>query len=261
MQTGFTLILPEKAKIFCGRWGFFQACCDCTHQHAEITALSRDDTLNSYSLENDVKQVCNLIQARARNDVRSIIGIAGPPASGKSTLADAVVDQLNQQAVSSIPMAALLPMDGYHLDNQLLEPRGLLARKGAPETFDAYGFCDAVKQLSTTRREIYLPEFDRQLDKAIANSIMIHPDTPVIVVEGNYLLLKSEPWSSLLDLFTATVFVSPSIETLRDRLQQRWIDYGHDPEAAILRATQNDLVNAELIIADSNKADLILNQD
>ncbi|MDJ0832774.1 MAG: uridine kinase [Gammaproteobacteria bacterium] len=216
--------------------------------------------MNTNTLEQDVNLVCALIETRAQAGIRSIIGIAGPPASGKSTLAEAVVQQLNQESDSPVPRATLLPMDGYHLDNRILEARGLLPRKGAPETFDAYGFCAAVKLLAVTRREIYLPEFDRQLDLAIANSIVIHPETPVIVVEGNYLLLKTEPWSSLLDVFMATVFVSPSIESLRERLQQRWIDHGHDPQAAMLRATENDLVNAELILRDSGKADLTLTQ-
>lgn len=217
--------------------------------------------MNGSSLEHDVGLVCELVTDRMRSGARTVIGIAGPPASGKSTLAEIAVQELNRTNESSVPMAALLPMDGYHLDNRLLESKGLLARKGAPETFDAHGFCEAVKQLSTTEWETFHPKFDRQMDLAIANSIAIHPDTPVVVVEGNYLLLRSEPWSSLREEFAATVFVCPSMEDLLDRLQQRWIRHGLDPESAMLKATRNDLPNAELVIRESRQADLRLSQN
>ena len=213
------------------------------------------------TLEQDVELVCGLVKAEKASGSRTIIGIAGPPASGKSTLAEAVVQALNTAEPSVVPQAALLPMDGYHLDNRILESRGLLARKGAPETFNANGFCDAVKRLSTATRESFHPKFDRQMDLSIANAIAIHPDTPIVVVEGNYLLLKSDPWSSLNEDFAITVFVSPPLDDLKDRLQQRWINHGLDPAAAMQRATGNDLPNAELVLRESRDADVCLNQN
>lgn len=212
-------------------------------------------------LQQDVEQVCNLVMSKRSEGARAIIGIAGPPASGKSTLAESVVQRLNQDSEGKVPGAALLPMDGYHLDNRILESRGLLARKGAPETFNAQGFCDAVKRLSSASRETFHPRFDRQMDLSIAQSIAIHPDTPIVVVEGNYLLLKSDPWASLQDVFDATVFVCPSRDALLDRLKQRWLKHGLDPEAALLRAKGNDLPNAELVMRDSREADIRLSQN
>ena len=213
------------------------------------------------TLEQDVELVCNLVKSERISGSRTIIGIAGPPASGKSTLAEAVVQSLNNSEPSVFPQAALLPMDGYHLDNRILESRGLLARKGAPETFDANGFCDAVRRLSLATRESFHPKFDRQMDLSIANAISIQPETPVVVVEGNYLLLESDPWSSLSEVFAATVFVSPPLEDLKDRLQQRWINHGLDPAAAMQRAVGNDLPNAELVLRESREADRCLNQN
>ena len=213
------------------------------------------------SLKQDVDQVCKLVADRIEGRNRIIIGIAGPPASGKSTLAEAVVDRLNAQHKSDVPYAALLPMDGYHLDNRILEARGLLARKGAPETFNAFGFCQAVRQLANPDQEGFYPTFDRNLDMAIANAIAISPMTPIVVVEGNYLLLKVDPWSSLRDLFAASVFISPSLETLRERLYHRWVSHGLEPEAALARATQSDLPNAETVRAQSQDADLNLGQE
>lgn len=215
---------------------------------------------NPAAWQADASTVYDLVKASLRDNSRVVIAIAGPPASGKSTLAETVVRLIRGESDNNVPQASLLPMDGYHLDNSILKSRGLLARKGAPETFDADGFCRDVKRLAAARRELYYPRFDRQLDLAIANSIVIHPQTPVIVVEGNYLLLKSRPWSSLRKVFTATVFLSPAVDVLRDRLMQRWKDHGLDPEAAKLRVIGNDLPNAELVLSESREADLRLGQ-
>lgn len=219
------------------------------------------------TLEQDADRVCGLICKRLRKGERIIVGIAGPPASGKSTLAEAVVRKLNEEAEavslspSPPPQSVLLPMDGYHLDNCILEARGQLARKGAPETFDSSGFCRAVRQLAKAEEESYHPRFDRKMDLAIACSIAIPPDVPVVVVEGNYLLLNSRPWSLLHDLFALTIFVCPSFDALQDRLQQRWIDHGLDGEAAMQRAMSNDLPNARAVIEKSRGADLHLDQN
>ena len=212
-------------------------------------------------IEQDAKQVCDLISSRRQVGVRTIVAIAGPPASGKSTLAEAVVQSLNAQQSSAVPLATLVPMDGYHLDNRVLEARGLRAKKGAPETFDAVGFCKAIRALQSARDESFLPMFDRQMDLAIANAIAVHPETPIVVVEGNYLLMKSDPWRTLEDVFAATVFVSPTLEERESRLEQRWIKHGFDPETALQRAKTNDLPNAEHVIRYSRKADLTLRQD
>lgn len=217
--------------------------------------------MNTSTLERDVELVSELVKNNMKDGGRTMIGVAGPPASGKSTLAESVVQNLNKDNATQPPVAALLPMDGYHLDNRLLESRGLLARKGAPETFNKHGFCEAVQRLATTRRESFHPKFDRHMDLAIANAIVIHPDTPVVIVEGNYVLLQSEPWAMLEQIFSATVFVCPAMEDLGDRLQKRWIRHGLDPEAAFLRTRDNDLPNAELVMRDSRKPDLFLSQN
>lgn len=212
-------------------------------------------------IEADVARVSDLIKGRMRDRARTLVAIAGPPASGKSTLAEAVVRSLNNAHPGPVPFAALLPMDGYHLDNRLLTARGLLHRKGAPETFDAAGFTSAVRKLRVTQRETFYPAFDRSLDLSIANAIAIHPDTPVIVVEGNYLLLNAPPWASIRDAFSVTVFVSPPMHVLKDRLVQRWIDHGLDAAAALRKTMGNDLPNAERVIRDSGGADMRVSDD
>jgi len=208
----------------------------------------------------DVSHVCELVLSRHDGGTRLLVGIAGPPASGKSTFAEAVVSQLNRSGEAGSPKAALLPMDGYHLDNGLLRSRGLLARKGAPETFDSDGFCDALLGLQHANTERFFPRFDRARDLAVAGSISVGPDVEIVVVEGNYLLLQADPWSRLEGLFGLTVFLSPGRDVLRQRLQSRWLAHGFDQKTAEERVTQNDLPNADLVLDQSRTADLHLTQ-
>lgn len=208
----------------------------------------------------DIDAVCDLVRDRMSRKARVLIGIAGPPASGKSTLAEAAVEILNAEDTGTTPTAVLLPMDGYHLDNNLLKARGLIARKGAPETFNARGFCDSIRLLSEATNEMFFPRFDRGLDLSIANAISIGPETPVVIIEGNYLLLNVAPWVSLKKMFAASVFVAPTHDTLRTRLLKRWLDHGLKPDDAMQRADENDMRNAEYVLGHSMSADLTLLQ-
>lgn len=212
------------------------------------------------TLIKDVQHVCAQIEPRLNSQSKLVVGIAGPPASGKSTLAEAVVAHLNKASGEASDIAILVPMDGYHLDNGLLKKRGLLARKGAPETFNATGFCNDVAQIKTASSDAYFPCFDRSRDIAIANAICVPPEVKVVVVEGNYLLLKNKPWIGLKDLFAVTVFLSPGLEVLKGRLQRRWIDHGLSVDLANERTMENDLPNAELVLQQSAFADIVLTQ-
>ena len=170
---------------------------------------------------------------------RRLIAIAGPPGSGKSTLAEAVVAELNAMGHDT----ALMPMDGFHLDDRLLEKRGLLTRKGAPETFDFGGFASALQRVRT-EPSIILPVFDRAREIAIAGAAEIRPETRIVVVEGNYLCLDETPWRSLATLWDSAYFLDVPMEELERRLIDRWLAYGFDAAAARAKAHGNDMVNA-----------------
>lgn len=189
---------------------------------------------------------------------RILIAISGPPGSGKTTLAETLVKELNQVSPEPIPHAALIPMDGFHYDNDWLKDRGLNERKGSPETFDTSGFCKAIERVAYSDEISCYPQFDRIQDKVIDNAIEIHPKTPVIVIEGNYLLLNYEPWAQLQRHFDATIFISPEMETLQRRLLNRWLDNGLSHEQASLRVQHNDLPNARHVFDYSTQADLFL---
>ena len=199
--------------------------------------------------------VLRLIAESRRPGARLLLGIAGPPGSGKSTLAARVVERLNHGGRAE---AALLPMDGFHLENDVLESCGLLAVKGAPQTFDAAGFVRLVRSLRNPDEDVAYPLFDRARDCTLPGAGRLPAGTPVVVVEGNYLLLRSGDWAGLQGLFDAAVMIAPPVEVLEARLIYRWLEHGLSAEAAARRARGNDLANARLVMAQSATADLVL---
>jgi fructokinase len=184
---------------------------------------------------------------------RVLAAIAGPPGSGKSTLAAAVARRLVAQRVA----AEVVPMDGFHLDNAVLDRRGLRRRKGAPETFDAAGFVHLVRRLRAGG-EVVVPAFDRARDIAIAGAQVVPDACRAVIVEGNYLLYDAPPWSELAAFWDLTVRLSPPEAELRSRLIQRWLDHGLSRAAATRRAEDNDLPNARAIMARALPAQMIL---
>jgi len=187
------------------------------------------------------------LQPKAR---RLLVAIAGPPASGKSTLAEELVDHLGSQA-------ALVPMDGFHMDNAVLKARGLLPWKGAPETFDVTGFVHSIRRLAV-EEEVVIPVFDRTRDLSVAGAAVVSTQTQIAVVEGNYLLLDAPVWRYLHDIWDFTVFLDVPEAVLKERLIQRWLDHGHSATDAEARAQANDLPNAQAVLRMSIGADVTL---
>jgi len=181
---------------------------------------------------------------------RKLIAIAGAPGSGKSTLAEDLAHQLG-------PTAAVMPMDGFHLDNDALHAMDLFHRKGAPETFDADGFVSLIKRLRDKDTVPY-PTFDRDADRTVPDGGQINETTRIVLVEGNYLLLNQSPWDSLAGLFDMTVRLVVDHETLAARLITRWIDHGLSPENARDRALGNDMVNVRYVDAHSFDPDYMI---
>lgn len=210
-------------------------------------------------LEADIAAVLDLVgRTPFRRDMRKIIGIAGPPGSGKSTLAAKVVARLNSEAPGQ---AALVPMDGFHMDNDALDRAGLRHVKGAPQTFDAQGFVSKIADLRPSGRTRRFPLFDRKADCTLQDAGIIGAEVSTLIVEGNYLLLSHAPWDQLRTLLQASVMLQPSLETLEQRLLARWALYGLSPEAAYRKTHENDLKNARYVLENSALADLTLTPD
>ncbi|WP_061930837.1 nucleoside triphosphate hydrolase [Aureimonas sp. AU22] len=190
---------------------------------------------------------------------RRIVAIAGAPGSGKSTTAEQLKERLNARREG---VADILPMDGFHYDDLVLNARGHRARKGAPHTFDLDGFRTALERLrADDGREVAVPVFDRSIEIARAGGRIIEPEARIILVEGNYLLLDEPGWRDLGALFDVTVMVEASEEVLIDRLTERWMGFQLEPEAMVRQMEGNDLPNMRLVLAKSRPADLVLRSD
>ncbi len=201
----------------------------------------------------ELKDLEDLLVARAAGGARVVVAIAGAPGSGKSTQAEALADALNARQSE---MAAVLPMDGFHYDDLYLVPAGLRPRKGAPETFDTGGLFHVLKRIRARDEPfVAVPVFDRDIEIARAGARMIPAEIPVIIVEGNYLLLGRDPWARLRPLFDIAVFVDVPEAVLRERLTARWRHYDLTPEEIAWKIDGNDLPNGRVVVAESRGAD------
>lgn len=201
----------------------------------------------------DLDALATLLAGRAAGGGRVIAALAGAPGSGKSTVADGLADRLNAGRAG---MAAVLPMDGYHYDDLYLVPAGLRPRKGAPETFDVGGLYHTLRRIrDRDEAAVAVPVFDRDIEIARAGARMISAETPVIIVEGNYLLLAREPWARLRPLFDIAVLVDVPEDVLRARLTARWQHYNLTPEEIAWKLDGNDLPNGHIVMAESGTED------
>lgn len=198
-----------------------------------------------------------LLDILKRNtETRMIIAIAGAPASGKSTLAESLVARLNQHKQG---LAALAPLDGFHLDDAVLKSQNSFDVKGAPHTFDIGGFRHMIARLKQNEElEIAVPLFDRELEISRAGARMIGQDVKIIVVEGNYLLLDRPEWTDVLPFYDLTIFANVPLDVLKQRLVRRWQAFDYTPVMIEKKLTITDMPNAELIVNSSVEADYII---
>nr|WP_281503037.1 nucleoside/nucleotide kinase family protein [Ancylobacter crimeensis] len=187
---------------------------------------------------------------------RSLIAIAGPPGAGKSSFADELESRLNREEGGS---TAVLPMDGYHFDDMLLEARGHRARKGAPHTFDVDGLKAMLDRLRLDDgRDVVVPVFDRALEIARAGARVIPGTVRRVIVEGNYLLLDDPDWAPLRTCFDLTVMLDVPWDIIEQRLVARWQGFNYDAQALRAKMEGNDLPNVWLVREHSVAADLVV---
>lgn len=195
------------------------------------------------------------LAARAEPGRRRLLGITGAPGAGKSTLAEALVAGLGPD------VAALVPMDGFHLASATLLAWGRADRKGAPDTFDAEGFAALLARLRTATDTVHAPRFDRHLEESIGSALPIAPGVPLVVTEGNYLLLDAAHgphWSRARAALDEVWFVAVDERLRLERLVARHVEHGRAPDVAQVWATGSDQRNADLVEAGRRLADLVV---
>jgi pantothenate kinase len=187
---------------------------------------------------------------------RRLLGVAGAPGSGKSTIAHQVVAALGPD------LARLVPMDGFHLAQRELERLGRADRKGAADTFDAAGFVSLLARLrSAEEAVVYAPEFRREIEEPIACAVPVPREIPLIVTEGNYLLVGDGDWAHVRPLLDEAWLVETDEELRQERLIARHIAFGKDPEYARAWSLGTDERNALLVASTRSQADLIIRLD
>jgi pantothenate kinase len=188
---------------------------------------------------------------------RQVLGIAGAPAAGKSTLAALLLAELERARPGE---AVGVGMDAFHLGHRVLVRRGQTDVKGAPETFDALGFVALLERVRAGGETVYAPEFDRDLEDSIAHVVEVGPQVGLVVTEGNYLLLDAPPWDRVRPMLDEAWFVHLADDERRRRMVARHLRHGHDPAVAEARTLGSDERNAQLVNAAPNRPDLWIEQ-
>ena len=201
----------------------------------------------------EIAEAMEALRGRLVPGARVIVGIAGAPGSGKSTFAEWI-----RQQVGPGP-AVVVPMDGFHLGNAIIDGTPLRQRKGAMDTFDGGGYLSLLRRL--VRRDepvVYAPEFRRTLDEPVAASIAVPAEVPLIITEGNYLLVEQQPWKDVRAQLDEVWFVDTPPALRISRLVERHVSFGMDRQAAEAWAAGPDEANAVLIQATRPAADRLI---
>jgi pantothenate kinase len=191
-----------------------------------------------------------------RSTDRYLIGIVGKPGAGKSTLSAYLLEELHNSEVT------VVPMDGYHLSNAVLQALGRADRKGAPDTFDVAGFASLLQRIRNEKLlDIYYPVFDRSIEESIAAQGVVTKETKVVIVEGNYLLHDSGGWEEIAELLDELWFIDVDDEKRLERLIARHIAYGKSPADAQSWSRGSDEVNARTIATGRSRAHAVIALD
>ncbi len=220
-----------------------------------IEGASTEDTepVRARSISATVDELVGRVRALVGDGrARTMLGLTGAPGAGKSTVAVALADRLADLGT------VVVPFDGFHLANVVLEDLGLRDRKGALETFDLDGYAHLLERLRSARDTVYAPVFDRSIEEAIAGAIAVPAECRLVVTEGNYLLADHPAARRARQALDAVWFVVLDERTRIDRLVRRHVEFGKMQDAAEAWVAGIDQVNAELVSATRARADLVV---
>lgn len=224
-------------------------------------AFSMDEKYNALRV-----RILNLYKERPQG--RLVIGVAGGPGSGKTTLAKAVGKLLNDEKAreGEVPFATVVPMDGFHLTrtqlDEMKDPVEAHKRRGAPWTFDGMGVVAMVKKLKQQTRDeiVKVPTFDHEIKDPVPNGLEVNGATPIVIVEGNYLLLDEEPWNEIGAYLDEKWLIRVDDDVARMRVAKRHVRAGISQtlEEALERVDKNDALNTVFIRQHSKGVDIVI---
>lgn len=203
------------------------------------------------AIETDIDALIESARRLATLGRRHVLGITGTPGAGKSTVSAALIDALGDRAV-------LVGMDGFHLSNRQLRRLGRADRKGAPDTFDVAGYRTMLERIRAASEDVYAPVFEREIEESIAAATVVPADVPLVITEGNYLLLQDAGWAAVKALLDTVWFIDIDAEERRRRLESRRLSHGHDPAGVAAWVRDVDEPNARLVESTAQRADLIV---
>jgi pantothenate kinase len=223
---------------------------------------SQQETINQEVLTLSPEAARSLLVSRVKilaadADRRIAIGLAGGPGVGKSTLAVEVVESLNAIEPG---FAAFVPMDGFHMRHAKLEALGTVKDKGAEHTFEGAEFTEFLKRLKSAACAMSGPGYSRKIEDVVDDAFTVAPETKVLVVEGNYLLLGRPPWDAVKSLLELAVLIDVPREKVWSRLMKRHAEEGlFSEERNREHIDRVDLPNYDLIARFKSRADLVIN--
>jgi pantothenate kinase len=187
---------------------------------------------------------------------RALLGIAGSPGAGKTTLAEQLVRRLNGDGPGWV---AHVPMDGFHLADAELERLGRRDRKGAPDTFDAAGYAALLRRLREDAEDlVYAPGFERTLEQPLAGAVPVPRTARLVITEGHYLLLRDGSWARVRSQLDEVWFCELDEAERVRRLVSRHEEFGKDHDTALAWVLGTDQRNADLVAATRDRADLVV---
>lgn len=195
--------------------------------------------------------VARLVEEASAGKPRIIVGIVGPPAAGKTTIAAKLVRLLGPNSVA-------VHADGFHLPQATLTRRGSRDRMGAPDTFDVDGFVSTLARIRDGGAPVSIPGFDRRIEEPVPGASTITPSFRTVIVEGNYLLTDFGGWEKVAPLIDLSFFVRVEHDIRVQRLIARHIEFGKSADAAAAWAAGPDADNARLIGASADRADHLI---
>lgn len=222
---------------------------DAGQRESEILNLTPEDAAREIAQRAIIKT--------AQLGRRVVIGVAGGPGSGKSTLAEDAISILNKRIDGS---AVRVPMDGFHQRHAALVAQGIDGLKGAPETFDPHAFVRFLTGLKAAKRPMEAPSYSRKLEDVVENAFTIPGNAPILLVEGNYLLLDHPAWRPVRELLDLAIFIMVPRDKVRARLIKRRAQHGHfTPQEIQTHVDGVDLINYDAVAGNNVFADLTIN--